>query len=153
MPGLASPKTPVACALLAGAIALLAACGGKDRLSAAEFRQQADAICAKYQAQLDAVESPSSVEEVPAWADKAIPIIENGNDELNDLEPPEEFEEDFDRALEINEENLEIARDIRAAAEDGDEDEVEKLLGEAGKNDEEGDRIATKLGLEDCGRD
>ena len=79
----------------AGAVVALAAgCGGggdgstRNTLSAAEFRQQADAICAKYQGKLDALGTPSSLDDLKDYVDKAVPIIDNGNAELQGLEPP-----------------------------------------------------------------
>ena len=64
---------------LVGVLVLLAAgCGGggsDTRLSREEFESQANAICAKYQKQLDAIGTPSSVEEIPDLVEQALAIL------------------------------------------------------------------------------
>jgi hypothetical protein len=134
----------------------VSACGGGDGgggLSAEEFRQQADAICAEFEAKLDAVERPASADDIERFVNEAVPIIEDGTNELNSLQPPEEFEEEWTRVEEINEENLETIRNVQAAYEDGDLEEAQRLLQEAGGNEEEADRLAREIGLTKCGQD
>jgi hypothetical protein len=139
-------------------VALLApACGGGNggggELSADEFRQQADAICAEFEAKLDAVERPASADDIERFVNEAVPIIEEGTNELNALDPPEEFEDEWTRVVEINEENLETIRGVQAAYEDGDLEEAQRLIQEAGGNEEEADRLAREIGLTKCGQD
>lgn len=139
------------------AVALLApACGGGDgggEPSADEFRQQADTICAEFEAKLDAVEPPASADDIERFVNEAVPIIEDGTNELNALDPPEEFEDEWTRVVEINEENLETVRGVQAAYEDGDLQEAQRLIQEAGRNEEEADRLAREIGLTKCGQE
>jgi hypothetical protein len=127
--------------------------GGNGELTAQEFRQQADAICAEFESKLDAVEQPSSPDDLKRFVDDAVPIIEEGTEKLNDLDPPEEFRDEWTRVVEINDENLEVIRNVQAALEDGDLEEAQRLLGEAGGNEEEADRLAREIGLTKCGQD
>jgi hypothetical protein len=156
---LAGPVSRVLIRVAVAAIVAMAvsACGGGDggggELSAEEFRQQADAICAEFEAKLDAVERPASADDVERFVNEAVPIIEDGTRELNALDPPEEFEDEWTRVVEINEENLETIRGVQAAYEDGDLKEAQRLLQEAGGNEEEADRLAREIGLTKCGQD
>jgi hypothetical protein len=134
--------------------AVFAGCGGDgddDRLTAEEFRQQADAICVDFEGRLDELGTPESLDDLQGLVDDAVPILEEGTNELEQLQPPEEFEEDWDRAMEINREQLDTVRELRTAVEEGDQARIAELLQEANAAREESDQIAADLGLEQCG--
>jgi hypothetical protein len=137
--------------------ALLAACGGgggtDTTLSAAEFRQQADAICAKYQDQLNALGTPSSLAGLKDYVNKAVPIIEKGNAELQALEPPEELAGTWNRAMELNQQQLDIVRDLQQAVESEDQAKMQDLLQQADAANAESDKLAQQLGLQECGKE
>jgi hypothetical protein len=137
-----------------GAVAVfIAACGGgggSQALSAEEFRQQADAICKDYEGQIKDLGSPSSLDELPAFVDKVIPIIEEGNAKLADLEPPDELAEDWGRAMELQNENLDVAHDLQDAIHDQDTARVQQDLTKLNATDQQSNEIARKIGLEDC---
>ena len=62
-------------AALVGVLVLLAAgCGGggEEPLSKAEFQSEANAICAKYEKQLNALGTPSSIDEIPDLVQQAL---------------------------------------------------------------------------------
>jgi hypothetical protein len=143
-------------ALIALAALAAAGCGGGggdggDRLSAAEFRETADAICAEYDQKIQELGEPESLEDLNRFIERAIPIIEEGFNKLDELQPPEELEADWNRAMDINSENLQLTRDLQAAAESGNEARVQEILQQAGQNEEETDRLARELGLQRCG--
>jgi hypothetical protein len=137
--------------------ALLAAgCGGDgggEALSADEFRQEADRICAEFETKLDDVEPPNSPDDIRRFVEEAVPIIEDGTDQLNSLEPPSEFQDEWDRITEINEENLDTVRAVRDALENEDLEEATRLMEEAGGNEKEADQLARDIGLTKCGQD
>ena len=141
-----------AIALLAAAGALAGGCaGGNDgRLSEAEFREQANAICVEYDQRIEDLGEPGSLEEVPEFVNEAIPIIEEGLAELRELEPPEELEADYDRMLDETERSVGVAERLRDAAAEGDQQAVQDALEEGTAADSESDRIARDLGLEEC---
>jgi hypothetical protein len=148
--------TTLAAAAVALATCFAAGCGGdggNGELTAEEFRQQADAICAEFESKLNAIEQPSSPDDLKRFVDDAVPIIEEGTQKLNDLDPPEEFQDEWTRVVEINEENLEVIRNVQTALEDGDVEEAQRLIAEAGGNEEEADRLAREIGLTKCGQD
>jgi hypothetical protein len=146
-------------ALLGSAALVAAGCGGDggggsgDRLSATEFRETADAICAEYDQKIQDLGEPESLEDLNAFIGRAIPIIEEGFNKLEELQPPEELEADWNRAMEVNAENLQLTKDLQAAAEDGDEERVQEILAQASQNEEETDRLARELGLQRCGEE
>jgi hypothetical protein len=152
----ALPWMKVGAAALALAGTLAAGCGGDGgggQLSAEEFRQQADAICAEFEGKLDAVQPPSSPDDIERFVNEAVPIIEEGTNELQALDPPDEFQDEWDRVVEINDENLETIRAVRTALQDNDLTEAQRLMQEAGGNEEEADRLAREIGLTKCGQD
>jgi hypothetical protein len=127
--------------------------GGNGELTAEEFRQQADAICAEFEGKLDAIEQPSSPDDLKRFVDEAVPIIEDGTQQLADLQPPAEFRDKWNRVTEINSENLDTIKAVQAALEDDDIEEAQRLIQEAGGNEEEADRLAREIGLTKCGQD
>lgn len=138
------------------AAALVAGCGGgggDESLSPAEFRQQADAICAKYQGQLDALAQPSSLAELKDFVGKAVPIIENGVADLDTLEPPDELADKWNRAMEINRQQLEIVHDLQDAVEAGDQAKIPDLIQRGNAASAQSTRLARELGLEKCGEE
>jgi hypothetical protein len=136
-----------------GAAALAAACGGDDRLSREELVAQADAICAKHEERLDALEEPESIEDVEAFAAEARPIFEEGVEELKDLEPPEDVQEDYDRWIELSEENVAAIGNLEQAAADGDAGRVQEIVSESQAKEQEADRLAQGIGLRECAND
>ena len=69
----------------------VAAAGASDtRLSREEFQSQANAICAKYQKQLNALGTPSSLEEIPDLVEQALAILNKEVAEIAALNPPED---------------------------------------------------------------
>ena len=141
-------------AALVGVLVLLAAgCGGGgggESLSKAEFQSQANAICAKYQKQLDAIGTPSSIEEIPDLVEQALAILNKEVDEIAALDPPEELQSDFDKLIAASNKTKAAADDLSAAAKSGDQAAVQKALEEGNAASNEADQLATQLGLDSC---
>jgi hypothetical protein len=143
--------------LLAGlALALVAAatgCGeskGGERLTKEEYVRQADAICAKFERELDALPEPKTIEEVGRLADQAKPIAKEGQAALKRLRPPLDLEEDVDAWLERNQQNVDAIDDLRAAADDADEAAARAVSQRAVENERKADALAKRIGLVDC---
>jgi hypothetical protein len=144
-------------AIVAGAaVFFLAACGGGggdgQSLSAEEFRQQADAVCKQYEDKLNELGSPNSLDDLGNFVDEAVPIIEEGNNKLAELEPPDELSSDWNRAMELQDENLQVARDLQKAIHDNDTARVQELVTKLDATDAESTRLARNVGLENCGQ-
>lgn len=142
-----------ATALLAAV--LLAGCSGgssepEERLTTEEYVRQADRICAEYERRLARLAQPENLADLAAMAEEARPVAEEGLDELRALRPPEALEPQVEAWLERNEENVRAIDELREAAEEGDETRVRELASAARDNEEEADRLAAAIGLEDC---
>lgn len=136
-------------------LVLLSACGGDgsgDRLSAEEFREQANAICAEYDGKIDAIETPDSPEDIPGYVEEVVPVVEDGLAELRALNPPEEFEEDYETMLDETAKAIPAAQALSEAAVEEDPAAVEDAIAQGQEADEASDRIATELGLDECGQ-
>ena len=141
-------------AALVGVLVLLAAgCGGGGsdaRLSREEFESQANAICAKYQKQLNAVGNPSSIEEIPDLVEQALAILNKEIAEIAALNPPADMQTEFDAMIEASNNTKAAADDLSQAAKDGDQAAVQKALDEGNAASKKADQIATQLGLDSC---
>jgi hypothetical protein len=140
-------------AALVGVLILLATgCGGdgEARLSEREFQTQANAICAKYDKQLKAIGSPTSIEEIPDLVDQALVILDKEIDEISALNPPEELQSDFDKMLAATDRTKAAATDLSEAAKAGDQAAVQKALEEGNAASDDADELAANLGLTDC---
>jgi hypothetical protein len=134
-------------------LVLVAGCGGDDRLSREEFVSEAEAICDEFDQRVEDVDEPQSAEDVERYVNEVRPVIEDGLDELRELQPPEELEEQWDELVARNDESLEVLDDLSQAAADGDEARLQEISDEASRQDNETDRIARAIGLQKCGSD
>ena len=136
------------------ALLLVAGCGGDSgggQLSAEELRRQADAICAKYDERFQALGEPSSPEELETFLAEGIPLFEQQTAELEELNPPDELEDDWNRAMEVQHEGIATIRELRDAVGEGDADRIQELSAEAESSSAESNQLARDLGLETCG--
>jgi hypothetical protein len=131
------------------AVVAFAGCGG-DQLTRAELREQGNAICAKYEGQIDELAVPSAIDDIPGYVAKAAPIVENEIDELKALDPPDEAQETFDQMIAEAEKTLTAGRDLAEAAETGDDAAVEEALNAGNVASSRADRHAQTLGLTEC---
>ena len=146
--------------LVLAVLLVAAACEGGDatpvetnRLSRTEFLERADAVCAEYDRRLAKLPRPESIEDVAELAARALPIAREGVRELRALEPPNELRPQVDRWLERNDENVAKMEDLREAALDGNETQVQRIAGAAADNEREADELARQIGLRDCARE
>jgi hypothetical protein len=135
-----------------GVLVLLAAgCGGgEEPLSKAEFQSQANAICAKYEKQLNALGTPSSIDEIPDLVQQALVILNKEIDEIAALNPPDELQSDFDKMITASNKTKAAANDLSAAAKSGDQAAVQKALEDGNAASDEADQLANGLGLGEC---
>ena len=141
-------------AALVGVFVVLfaAACGGggDTRLSREEFESQANAICAKYQKQLAALGTPSSIDEIPDLVEQALAILNKEVAEVAALKPPTDMQTEFDAMIEASNNTKDAANDLSQAAKDGDQAAVQNALDEGNAASKKADQIATQLGLDSC---
>ncbi len=138
------------CALSAAA---LAGCGGgPDELSAEEVVERGDEICTEERARFAEIQSvPLTSASVGAkQADELLGAAERAQDELRDLEPPEELRDTYDRYLEARDEVGELLERGREAAEAKDGDGYGRAQEEAAAGAGEREALARELGFKVC---
>lgn len=138
---------------LLGAIALVAAgCGGGKALTKAEFIKQGDVICKDVQNTIDKLGSPSDFDSLAKLAGQAATASDDGIRRFRDLEAPDEIKADAKRYADLLQQNTDLVRDLEKAARDKDQQKVQALATEGQKTDAEADRIAARIGFEECGK-
>jgi hypothetical protein len=131
-------------------LVLLAGCGGDDRLSSEEFVSEAEALCEEFDQRVNEVDEPQDADDVERYVNEVRPVVEEGLNDLRALQPPEEFEEQWDELMAANDAGLEALDDLAQAGANGDEARVQEIIEDASRRDEESDRIAQELGLQKC---
>ena len=144
--------------VLPGLAALaLAGCGGGGdsaggTLTKAEFVAQANAICKDYDARIDALGDPGSIEDLVGLAEKAKPIAEDGVARLRALKAPENLQASYDEYLATGDANIELLVQLGEAAKSGDVAAIEKIGTEGEDNADKAHGIAAELGLTECAK-
>lgn len=127
--------------------------GGGDRLSKDEYVAQADAICKEVEQKGDAIEEPTSLEDVGRFVDEALPVFDDGLDRLRELRPPAELQDAVDDWLATGNETRDLLEELKDAAGDGDAAKVQELGGKGEDLDKKSDDLARQIGLEECAND
>jgi hypothetical protein len=140
-------------ALFFGCLAAGCGGGGESRLSQEEFQQQANAICEKYDKKIQALGSPQSPADIPAYVQKGIPLLRQGIAELRALSPPADVEDDYNRMLDETAKAIPAAEKLADAAEKGDAAAVQDAIKEGQQADDASDELAAKLELDRCAAD
>jgi hypothetical protein len=147
-------RRPLAGLAALGAAALIAGCGGgSDSLSAEEFRQQADAICAEGDEQTDALTTPTTPEEVLPFLQTGLPIADEQRERIAELDPPDDLQAAFDEAQDLNQQRRDLLQQGLQRIEAG-EDPVavlRELQPELDRLQAEARAKARELGLTVCG--
>src|SRR4051794_20473498 len=132
-------------------LALVAGCSGGDgRLSKAEYAQQADALCTKYDAELAKLPSPTTLEALARMAAQAKAVAAEGASRLRALQPPAELQKQADEWLALNDKNVDDIEAMRKAAAANDRVKVQEIARDAQRNEAKADKLARKLGLKSC---
>ena len=143
-------RRPLGLALFFACLAAGCGGGGGDRLSQEEFRQQANAICEKYDKKIQALGSPQSPADIPAYVQKGIPLLRQGIAELRALDPPADVEDDYNRMLDATAKAIPAAEKLADAAEKNDAAAVQDAIKEGQQADDASDELAAKLKLDRC---
>ena len=138
-------------ALALAVAGLVAGCGGgRERLSKAEYAKRADAVCTKYNAKLKALTRPTSINALPDYVDKALPLARKGDEELRRLKPPKDEEQTAKEWLDQNDSVVGSMERLRDAAKKGDRTGIQTALNEATSANRTANRLARRLGLRVC---
>jgi hypothetical protein len=147
-------RRPLAGLAVLGAAALIAGCGGgSDSLSADEFRERADAICADADERLETLTQPTVAGQILPFLRAGLPIQSEELGRIAQLTPPDELQAAFDEARELNGQRQELiqqAADRMAAGEDP-EAVIDEVRAEIASLQEQARAKARELGLAVCG--
>lgn len=124
--------------------------GGGACLGAVEYAARADAVCRVIALRQSRIAAPSTVAGIPAYADRALPLLDEELDRLRSLRPPQEIEDHVNARLKTTGETRRLLGDLRRAAEDGDAQRVRELGAKGTEIDDRRDALAREIGLADC---
>jgi len=143
-----------AAAVVALAALAVSGCGGgggkTQRLSRDEYVAKADAICAQAVKQQKALPTPSSIDEIPAYVDKALPVIDDAIAKIRKLKPPVTMEQGVKAWLDQTEATRSELTKLRSAAKSGDPTKVRKVAAKGTQMDSERSALARSIGLTTC---
>jgi hypothetical protein len=94
-------------------VALAAAgCGGSGTQSAADYRVQAEEICAGMNQTIESWRAPRNAAEYGRYLDQLVGVIDPALGQLADLDPPKELRPEHDRALRLAQRGVGFLRRI-----------------------------------------
>lgn len=159
-------RRSIAAALAAASILVAAGCGGSSSsdapatqstaaLSADQFRQQADAVCADIDTKIDALGEPTSEADIVGYLERGLTIQAEQLTRLRALTPPAELKAAYDEALGLLQQQTDTITEAKNRI-DGGESAVAVIGEYTQKLDDletQAKQKATELGLTECGRD
>ena len=138
------------------ATTLLAGCGGNGgggTLTRDEYAAQADAICAKYKKQTDALDRPATLPDLADVADDVIRILAKARGELRDLRPPAGEQATASSWLDQFDVVISDVEKIRDKARAKDSAAVRQLAEPALDHNNRANELAKQLGMKTCAED
>jgi hypothetical protein len=132
---------------------VLAACGGDDGPSKDEIVEDANQICEDANEELEPLEAdvdPSDLNSLADFAARAQEIIEDGVQDLEELDPPEDDREAFDDFIQVSEDQVDKAGELEDAARAGDSARVQEIADELDELNDRANDAAREYGLDEC---
>jgi hypothetical protein len=120
--------------LLFLALVPLAACGDDDEaLTKAEFIEQGDAICTAGSEEGEDLEDPDpqDAEDLSRFLDEAIDVLDGAREDFEALDPPADGEEVHQLEVDALQESVEVLKEAKAEADDGNATEAARIISEA----------------------
>lgn len=133
--------------------AVLAACGGggdSGQLTAAEYRDQGNAACQRYEQAVKKLAQPSSLKDVPTYADDARAQLTKLVDQLEALDPPADLQDRHDQLIALGRQSEDALGDLADAGESQSKTQITKALATAANLDQRSDALSRELGLNRC---
>jgi hypothetical protein len=134
------------------AVGLLAGCGGGGgtRLSLDAFVSEADAVCTAALRKQQQLPTPTSIDGIPGYVDRARPIIDAMVGDLRNLRPPRDMEASVKTWLDLTVQARDELASLRSAAESGDEQKVREVSAKATALNDQRSSQARAMGLTAC---
>lgn len=145
-------RRSVALAALTVAVAVLAACGGSKakRLSRDAYVSEADAACTTAAHEQRKLASPTSIAGIPAYVDRALPILDTLVKDVRELSPPQDLEASVTQWLDLTAQGRKTLESLRAAAKRGDEQQVRQVSAKGTDLNQRRAALARSIGLTVC---
>ena len=144
---------PIALAL----VFLLPGCGGSGGsgkpLTKEEYASKADAICGKYNQQINSFENPKNLSDLAKVAEKTLPVLDNAIRDIGRLEPPASEKALSDQWLAQVRNLKDDLQEIRDKAKAGSLDGVQAVVPKATEHNAKSNALASQLGMSVCNKD
>jgi hypothetical protein len=142
-------------ALIALALVLLPGCGGGNGkpLTKEEYASKADAICGKYNQQIQSLANPKNLSELAKVADKTLPVLDHAIRDISKLEPPASEKALSDQWLTQVRNLKDDLQEIRDKAKVGDMQGVQAVVPKASDHNSKSNALASQLGMSVCNKD
>jgi hypothetical protein len=142
-------------ALIALALVLLPGCGGGNGkpLTKEEYASKADAICGKYNQQIESLANPKNLSELAKVADKTLPVLDHAIRDISKLEPPASEKALSDQWLTQVTNLKDDLQEIRDKAKVGDMQGVQAVVPKATDHNSKSNALASQLGMSVCNKD
>jgi hypothetical protein len=142
---------PVALAL----VFLLPGCGGEsgEPLTKEEYASKADAICGKYNQQIQSFANPKSLSDLATVADRTLPVLDHAIRDISKLEPPASEKALSDQWLAQVRNLKDDLQEIRDKAKAGSMDGVRDVVPKATDHNSKANALASQLGMSVCNKD
>lgn len=136
-------------AALAVALAA-AACGGASGGDRATYERDGDAICRDYARAIAKLGQPTQLGDIGPYIQRAMPVLERTVARIERLDPPADLAGAYATFRDAARQTVVRAEALRAAAEQSDGEEVQRLLGEARSATDRRRELADAAGLKRC---
>jgi hypothetical protein len=142
-------------ALIALALVLVTGCGGGNGkpLTKEEYASKADAICGKYNQQIESLANPKNLSELAKVADKTLPVLDHAIRDISKLEPPASEKALSDQWLTQVRNLKDDLQEIRDKAKVGDMQGVQAVVPKASDHNSKSNALASQLGMSVCNKD
>jgi hypothetical protein len=139
--------------VLALAALTLAGCQFGSDSGKADFIQEADAICARYERQIALIPQPQTFfRDFAVYMRRVVPIARQQNGELRNLAAPEDEAADFQRMVALMDQQLDLWAQAGEHAYAGRDQEAQAAYGSSAGPGEEAQRISGEIGFFSCAR-
>jgi hypothetical protein len=136
-------------------VVLLPACGSGSgkALTKEEYASKADAICGKYNQQINSFANPKNLSELAKIADKTLPVLDSAINDISKLEPPASEKALSDQWLTQVRNLKDDLQEIRDQAKAGKMAGVQAVVPKATDHNAKSNALAAQLGMSVCNKD
>jgi hypothetical protein len=139
-----------------GLVFLLSGCGGGGSgksLTKEEYASRADAICGKYNQEIQSLGTPKNLSDLAKVADKTLPVLDHAITDIGKLDPPASEKALSDQWL-AQVRNLKgDLQEIRDKAKAGSMEGIQRVVPKATEHNAKANALASQLGMSVCNKD